>query len=107
MSDARMQRIVINSCYGGFSLSQEAKKRLRELKHPLTLQETEFPISHEIARDDKLLVQVLDELGSKASAGRGTKLEIIEIPDDVKWHIWEYDGWESIHENHRAWPDED
>jgi hypothetical protein len=30
-------------------------------------------------------------------------LEIIDIPDDVKWHIAEYGGTEWIAEDHRTW----
>jgi hypothetical protein len=31
------------------------------------------------------------------------RLKIIEIPDDIEWHIEEYDGLEHIDENHRTW----
>jgi len=34
---------------------------------------------------------------------RYSKLKIVEIPDDVKWHIGEYDGIEWVAENHRTW----
>jgi len=27
----------------------------------------------------------------------------VEIPDDVKWHIHEYDGLEHVAEDHRTW----
>jgi len=25
------------------------------------------------------------------------------VPDDVKWHIAEFDGWEWVAEDHRTW----
>lgn len=53
-------------------------------------------------RTDPILVEVIEELGVKAN-GAFAKLKIIEIPHDVKWHIEEYDGWETIHEDHRVW----
>lgn len=53
-------------------------------------------------RANPILVQVVKELGQEAS-GLSASLKIVEIPDDVKWHIEEYDGCESIHENHRVW----
>ena len=53
-------------------------------------------------RTNPLLIQVIEELGERAN-NRFSKLEIVEIPDDVKWQIDEYDGWESIHEVHREW----
>jgi hypothetical protein len=59
----------------------------------------------EIARDDPTLIKTVRELKEKAN-GRFAKLEIIEIPDNVKWHIEEYDGIEWIAEDHRTWPDQ-
>ena len=29
--------------------------------------------------------------------------EIVDVPDDVQWHLVEYDGLEHIAENHRTW----
>lgn len=28
---------------------------------------------------------------------------VVEIPDNVQWHIEEYDGLECVVENHRVW----
>jgi hypothetical protein len=53
-------------------------------------------------RTDPKLIQVVEELGDKAS-GSCAKLRIIEIPDGVDWEIDEYDGNESIHEKHKSW----
>ena len=53
-------------------------------------------------RDDSDLVAVVEELGEK-SWGDCAKLKIVEIPDDVKWHIEEYDGIEHVAEDHRIW----
>lgn len=53
-------------------------------------------------RADPLLVQVVEELG-KVANGAYAKLEIVEIPDGIEWHLDEYDGIESVHENHRSW----
>ena len=56
----------------------------------------------EIARDDPILVQVVKELGKEAN-GECATLKIVRIPDDIKWVINEYDGFESIEEEHRSW----
>ena len=56
----------------------------------------------DIERNDPALVATVRELGEEAN-GECADLEIVEIPDDVKWHIEEYDGMESIHEDHRSW----
>lgn len=56
----------------------------------------------DIERDDPLLIQVVRELGEKAS-GRHSKLKIVQIPDDVNYEIDEYDGIEHVSEVHRTW----
>lgn len=58
--------------------------------------------SREISRDDPLLIQVIRELGDRAN-GLHANLQIIDIPDNVKWHVSEYDGNEHIEEVHRTW----
>lgn len=55
-----------------------------------------------IERDDPALVQVVEELGSKAN-GQCAELKVVNVPDNVLWHISEYDGRESVAENHRTW----
>jgi len=55
-----------------------------------------------LTRNDPILVQVVEEMGDKAS-GRHAKLAIVEIPDDVHWIIEEYDGKEWVAEKHRTW----
>ena len=56
----------------------------------------------DIERDDPALVQTIEELGVKAN-GRHAELSVVEIPDDVDWHISEYDGLEHVAERHRTW----
>ena len=56
----------------------------------------------DIARNDPLLIQVVEELGEKAN-GRFAYLKVVEIPDDVEWQIDEYDGAEWVAEKHRTW----
>lgn len=53
-------------------------------------------------RTDPILVRVVEELGAE-SWGRHAALKVVEIPDDVEYHISEYDGNEHIAENHRTW----
>lgn len=56
----------------------------------------------EIARNDPILVQVIKELGKDAN-GRFASLKVVNVPDDVKWEIDEYDGYEHVAEVHRTW----
>lgn len=91
-------KVVINKCYGGFGLSDEAVGMLRE-RWP------ECPGyigSDPGVRANPELVSVVEELGSKAS-GRFAALAVVEVPDGVRWHIEEYDGLECVAEDHRTW----
>ena len=53
-------------------------------------------------RANKDLIKVVKEMGDKVNGGCA-KLKIVEIPSDVSWVIDEYDGLESVDEEHRSW----
>ena len=141
-------KVVINRCFGGFSLSKEGIARYCELAGlPCYIEEdTKFKslgiftcwllpeaerieskegeafyamsmedrraynakhseqtvCPREIERHDPVLVQVVEEMGSKAD-GDHAQLAVVEIPDDVNYIIEEYDGMEHIAEAHRTW----
>ena len=57
---------------------------------------------YNIPRNNIHLVKVVEEMGQDAY-GKYSKLEVIDIPDDIEWEISEYDGWETIEEKHRSW----
>ena len=57
---------------------------------------------YDLKRDDIALVQAVEELGIKAN-GFNASLKVVEIPDDVKWQIEEYDCSEWVSEVHRTW----
>jgi len=89
-------KIVINDCYGGFGLSEEAEELYVQKKN------ISGSLRGDILRNDSVLVEVVETLGDKAS-GIYSKLKVVEIPDDVTdWRIEEYDGWEHIAEG-RKW----
>jgi len=95
-----MKKIVINKCYGGFGLSNEAAARYKDLAW--IPPEASFSY-YDIERDDPHLIQTIEELGEASASGPLAELKIVEIPDDVQWEIHDYDGMESIHEKHRVW----
>ena len=78
------------------SMSMEEKQHWNK-----TYREQTFS-TYDMARNDPVLVQVVEELGRNAD-GRHAELKIVEIPDDVEWQIQEYDGLEWIAEVHRTW----
>ena len=118
-------KIVINVCYGGFGLSNEARVALIEgkskLVQKLELKKGEEYIPSllrdevcteydgaiwaddaEMHRDHADLIAVIEKLGEKAN-GKHAKLAIADIPDGVDWEIEEYDGTEHVAEKHRTW----
>ena len=94
-----MKKIVINKCFGGFGLSEKAKKKLIKLG---VIDNKDNYANYIVDRSNPLLVKVVEEMGEKAN-GRYAKLKIVEIPDDVEWIIDEYDGMETVVEKHRCW----
>ena len=91
-----MRKIVINGCYGGFGLSDQA------LNHYNKISDKSVPNSDHIPRDDPNLVRVVEDMQDSANS-KFSKLKIVEIPDHVQWQIMEYDGLEWIAEKHRTW----
>lgn len=101
------RKIVINTSYGGFSLSKIVKNQYREA---ISLEkEATEPLWHmetQVARDDPLLIQIIESIGLGSAGGKASVLKIVEIPDDVPgdgWMIMEYDGAEWVAEKHRTW----
>jgi hypothetical protein len=90
--------IVINTDYGGFSLSDKAEARYKTMAG---ITDDDF-FYHDIPRDDPYLVQIVKEMGKDAD-GTYANLKIVEIPGDVDWEIGEYDGREWVAERHRTW----
>jgi len=120
-------KVAINRCFGGFGISNEAFEKLLHLKGIAfervekensafsTLNVSYYKAGHVgddehylsdydfySDRSDPDLITVLEEMGDAAN-GFAAEIAIIEIPDDVKWHIHEYDGIEHVAENHRTW----
>lgn len=112
-------KLAINRCFGGFGLSDEARNRFFKAKeskgHKITSKpDRDYPdriyyyideeciFDSEIPRDDPDLIKIIEEMGENAN-GDHARLKIVEIPDDVKYQITEYDGVEKIEEVHRIW----
>jgi len=118
-------KVAINRCFGGFGISNEAFEKLLHLKG-IAFERVEkddsslFSVSYYKAghvgdddyylsdydfyndRSDLDLIAVVEEMGDAAN-GFAADIGIVEIPDDVKWHIHEYDGIEHVAEDHRTW----
>jgi hypothetical protein len=94
-----MQKIVINVCHGGFGISDEAMQLYKIL---VGIPPAAEFYDWELDRDSPQLVQIVEQLGERTNT-RYSHLKVVEIPQDVEWHIHEYDGWEHVAENHRTW----
>ena len=92
-----MRTIVINRCHGGFGLTDEALDYYNSLTG-LSAQEY-----WGIQRDDPFLIQTINHLGAEAAGGKYSQLVLVDIPEDVRWEIGEYDGMEWVAEQHRTW----
>ena len=92
------RKVVINTCFGGFSLSEYACEAYATSKG---IERKDFSM-YEIKRDDPALVATVEQLG-KAANGYYAELKVVEIPADVQWEIAEYDGAEHVAEVHRTW----
>ncbi len=78
-------KVVVNRCFGGFGISEEAKKIL----------DTDFDWL--IERTDEKLIALIEGKGSEFCSGYCAELEVVEIPSEATdWEISEYDGMEEI-----------
>ena len=115
-----MNKVVYNACYGGFGLSNEAgelyiKKSgliayqmndgwctywFTEESNGRTVEQMfkdgvkDISLSY-LDRHDPVLVEVVEELGSKKASGHCAELQIHET-ESLCYKIDEYDGFESV-----------
>lgn len=94
-----MIKIVINTCHGGFGLSQAAENKYLELAGE---QRINFYSRRDIPRDNEHLIAVVELMGAEAN-GKFAELKIVEIPNGVNWYVEEYDGKEWVAERHQTW----
>jgi hypothetical protein len=106
-----MRKVVINACYGGFSLSKTAVLRARELGAEWATAQGGCALAGEqysdgstcssfmdsshpdCERHDPVLVQVVEELGEAAN-GAYARLKVRKVSG--RYRITEYDGYEGI-----------
>lgn len=79
------------------------KKDLGDVTTTEILNKTQWFHDRDIPRDDKILIEVVKELGVEKASGKHATLKIVNIPDGTDYEIEEYDGKEWIAEKHRTW----
>jgi len=138
-----MKKIILNKCYGGFDVSDEAyrlyakrkglelfcykpdfsQKSMKYIKIDTASNIFDFYVTKDLGesttskvindyhlmlehghRDDETLIDIVEELGEKASGPYG-KLVVVEVPDDVAedYIIDNYDGIETLHKRVQVW----
>jgi hypothetical protein len=98
-------KVVVNCCYGGFNLSDDAVKLFEELTAGVPRDQYWCCVT-DVRRDDPCLLEVIDRIGLAATSGRFAKLGIAEVPDHIPrdgWIILDYDGKEWVAEKHQTW----
>ncbi|MDD5006395.1 MAG: hypothetical protein PHS93_10000 [Candidatus Omnitrophica bacterium] len=100
-------KVVINVCFGGFSLSEAVYKELGIKYDGYGYLSNEdlgiFSDNYNAYRSDPRLINAIEKVGIENSGGGCAKLSIVDIPEGISWEIDEYDGNESVEEAHRSW----
>lgn len=100
-------KIAINKCYGGFSVSEDVYDALGiKWDNYGFLTNDNFGIESDDYlkwRSHPKLIQAIESIGEDKASGSLAKIRIIDIPNGIEWDLDEYDGIESVHEQHRSW----
>lgn len=79
-------KIVLNECFGGFEVSQQAIDLYG-------IEEND----EDVLRTDERLIKAIEDRGTRWASTEFSKLIIVEIPDEATdWKIFDYDGVESL-----------
>jgi hypothetical protein len=81
-------KIIINTCYGGFSVSESVADRLGITDRYASA------FDNEELRTNPELIALIE--GNEYEDDFSSSLEVIEIPDNYGYFISEYDGYESV-----------
>jgi len=99
-------RVVLNKCHGGFEISERCAEFLRVHGWDVTANEVNYEYDlddQKYLRTHPMLIRAIEELGKSAWNEDVSDLKIIEVPNEVNWHIEDYDGEEWVAEDHRTW----
>ena len=100
-------KIVINRCFGGFGLTKAVFNELGFVYDGYgSMHNEDFGIDSDeylAYRADPKLIAAIEKVGIEESTAALAELEIVDIPDGVEWEINDYDGVETVHEQHRSW----
>jgi len=110
------QKVVVNRGYGGFSVSDNVVRWMRENGYEraqeLTLPGEEYDDGSKRDKDGIIdccypresWIRTYTGLIDAVEEHITTDLSVVEVPDGVEWVITEYDGAETLRERHRVFP---
>ena len=85
-----MIEILINKCFGGSSLSEEAAEATSHIADRYELESFDNRTNPEVLR-------IFDSMGSEEFSGYCSEIKKVSIPDTATdWMIDDYDGLETI-----------
>lgn len=87
-----MNKVLYNSCYGGFGVSQALIDHIF-VKYGIEIKSYSI---EPFERHDPRLIESVLEVGLEESSDRCAKLEIYDLDEHKKYYIDEYDGYESV-----------
>ena len=87
----KFNKVVYNNCFGGFGLSDEAMRMLKEM---MGFNKDEYFTYYDIPRHDLDLIKVVETLGTKNASGVHGELTIAKVGPE--YIIDEYDGSETV-----------
>ncbi len=94
-------KIVINTLpNGSFSLTERAREWIQK-HYPKSPYANIYSPSN-VHRDSKGLVRCVETLGSDAFHNY-TRLEVIDVPDDLKFEVVNIEGREVVIDSQRKW----
>jgi hypothetical protein len=85
-------KVVINRCFGGFSVS-------KEIYEMMGLEWDGYGYAFNNDRTNEELIKCIEKIGTEKSSEehRFASLEVVEIPDNATdWEISNYDGAEEV-----------
>ena len=90
-------KIVINSFWGGFYLSEKVIKEYEKRTGK------EFRDYYYSQRSDPVLIEIIERIGVNRAGSGSAELKIVEVPDGIEYTILDYDGVETIVEIGHFW----
>lgn len=87
----KYKKIVINTCFGGFSLSEQAYQEMN-----IKWDGYGYDFDEPEKRTNRKLIACIEKLREKAN-GRFADLRVIKIPYNHEFYIYDYDGVEKVY----------